>query len=89
MSRRKATFEQLQTLIKADDYTTINHILRFEYNKEQLFGMRNDEGLSLVHIACLEGKLKCLDNLLRNGGSPHAKSSVGWTPLHAATLGKQ
>ena len=88
MARQKFMFESLQNYIKENDNVSLEYILKWEYQKDKLFELKNDEGLTLVHQACLESRRKCLDILLRNGASPHVRSSVGWTPLHAATLGK-
>jgi len=87
MSKQRFTYGCLQSFISESDHVSLHHVLRWEYNKAQYFELKNDEGLTLVHQACLDGQLKCLDVLLQHGASPHVKSSVGWTPLHAATLG--
>lgn len=87
MSRKKFVFDQLYQFLKTDDIASMSYILRWEYQKQQLFQIKNDEGLTLLHIACLDGNLRYVDLLLEHGASVHTKSSVGWTSLHAATLG--
>ncbi|XP_066931556.1 oxysterol-binding protein-related protein 1-like [Clytia hemisphaerica] len=86
-TRREYLFQRLQQLIHCDDYTSIAHVLRWEHRKDELFDLKNDEGLTLIHIACFEGQVRCLEEFLKNGASVNLQSSVGWTPLHAATLG--
>lgn len=88
MSRKKFVFDQLYQFLKTNDIASMSYILRWEYQKQQLFQIKNDEGLTLLHIACLDGNLRYVDLLLEHGASVHTKSSVGWTSLHAATLGR-
>lgn len=87
MSKKDFLFHKLQQYIKEEDHTSIGHVLKWEYKKDALFDLKNDDGLTLIHIACFEGQRDCLEVFLRNGASVHIRSSVGWTPLHAATLG--
>jgi len=88
-TKREFLFDKLQEYIHREDHTSIAHVLQWEYRKEELFDLKNDEGLTIIHIACFEGQMKCLEEFLKNGASANLRSSVGWTPLHAATLGKR
>lgn len=87
-TKREFLFQKLQQFIHEDDHTSIAHVLNWEYRKDEMFDLKNDEGLTLIHIACFEGRVKCLEEFLKKGASSNIQSSVGWTPLHAATLGK-
>ena len=87
MSRKKIIFDRLEGYIKQNDHVSVSCILKWEYMKETLFEMTNDNGLTLTHIACLYGDLKSLEVLLRNGGSVHTRSSQGWSALQIACIG--
>ena len=81
-------FDQIQQLIKSKDHTSLDYLLKWEHHKSQIFRLKNNDGMLLIHIACLEGSKECVFVMIEHGADVHAKSSVGWTALHAATLGE-
>ncbi|XP_072554463.1 unconventional myosin-XVI isoform X1 [Paramormyrops kingsleyae] len=44
----------------------------------------NDEGVTLLHIACASGFNEVISLLLENGAEPHVADNSFWTPLHLA-----
>ncbi|XP_072300740.1 unconventional myosin-XVI isoform X1 [Eucyclogobius newberryi] len=44
----------------------------------------NDEGVTLLHIACASGYRDVVAVLLESGVDPHSVDNHGWTPLHLA-----
>uniref|UniRef100_A0A3B4ABR4 Myosin motor domain-containing protein n=1 Tax=Periophthalmus magnuspinnatus TaxID=409849 RepID=A0A3B4ABR4_9GOBI len=44
----------------------------------------NDDGVTLLHIACASGYREVVAVLLENGAEVHSADSHGWTPLHLA-----
>lgn len=44
----------------------------------------NDEGVTLLHIACASGYRDVVTVLLDSGADPQAADNHGWTPLHLA-----
>lgn len=44
----------------------------------------NDEGVTLLHIACSSGYREVVAVLLDSGADPHPADNHGWTPLHLA-----
>ncbi|XP_053732780.1 unconventional myosin-XVI isoform X1 [Synchiropus splendidus] len=44
----------------------------------------NDDGVTLLHIACASGYRDVASLLLENGADPHPTCNNSWTPLHLA-----
>ncbi|XP_038145588.1 unconventional myosin-XVI isoform X1 [Cyprinodon tularosa] len=44
----------------------------------------NDEGVTLLHIACASGYREVVSVLLESGADPHPADNNFWTPLHLA-----
>ncbi|XP_020568927.1 unconventional myosin-XVI isoform X1 [Oryzias latipes] len=44
----------------------------------------NEEGVTLLHIACASGYREVVSVLLKNGADPHPADCNFWTPLHLA-----
>ncbi|CAL9690096.1 unnamed protein product [Knipowitschia caucasica] len=44
----------------------------------------NDDGVTLLHIACASGYREVAAVLLESGADPHTADNHGWTPLHLA-----
>ncbi|KAF6724818.1 Unconventional myosin-XVI [Oryzias melastigma] len=44
----------------------------------------NEEGVTLLHIACASGYRDVVSALLKNGADPHPADGNFWTPLHLA-----
>uniref|UniRef100_A0A8C5GII5 Myosin motor domain-containing protein n=1 Tax=Gouania willdenowi TaxID=441366 RepID=A0A8C5GII5_GOUWI len=45
----------------------------------------NDDGVTLLHIACVGGYREVVSVLLENGADPHPADNNYWTPLHLAS----
>ncbi|GAA6077549.1 unconventional myosin-XVI-like, partial [Tachysurus ichikawai] len=45
---------------------------------------RNEDGVTLLHIACASGYREVVDLLLENGADVQATDNSYWTPLHLA-----
>ncbi|KAM8786169.1 tonsoku-like protein [Rhynchonycteris naso] len=45
---------------------------------------RNDMGETLLHRACIEGQLRRVQDLVRQGHPVNPRDYCGWTPLHEA-----
>ncbi|XP_051814534.1 unconventional myosin-XVI isoform X2 [Acanthochromis polyacanthus] len=48
------------------------------------FNQPNDDGVTLLHIACASGYREVVSVLLDNGADPHPADNNFWTPLHLA-----
>ncbi|XP_067005657.2 BRCA1-associated RING domain protein 1 isoform X2 [Anabrus simplex] len=55
---------------------------RHSLNKEIM--KRNKKGETPLHVACIKGDIKRIEELLEAGASPCTKDNAGWTPLHEA-----
>ncbi|TNN63605.1 Unconventional myosin-XVI [Liparis tanakae] len=44
----------------------------------------NDDGVTLLHIACASGYREVVSVLLESGADPHPADNNFWTPLHLA-----
>ncbi|KAK7882484.1 hypothetical protein WMY93_028658 [Mugilogobius chulae] len=51
---------------------------------EACLSQANDDGVTLLHIACASGYREVVALLLENGADPQSVDSHGWTPLHLA-----
>uniref|UniRef100_A0A8C9PVQ4 Tonsoku-like protein n=1 Tax=Spermophilus dauricus TaxID=99837 RepID=A0A8C9PVQ4_SPEDA len=49
-----------------------------------LWNRRNDMGETLLHRACIEGHLRRVQDLVRQGHPLNPRDYCGWTPLHEA-----
>ena len=47
----------------------------------------NSSGVTALHEAAFEGKLKCVEALVQCGADVNSLDREGWTPLHAAVCG--
>ncbi|KAM5313305.1 tonsoku-like protein isoform 2-T2 [Glossophaga mutica] len=50
----------------------------------QQWNRRNDVGETLLHRACIEGQLRRVQDLVRQGHPLNPRDYCGWTPLHEA-----
>ena len=88
MSRRGSVSEKSQLLALAEEnkWTDLASRLKFKVQTKQV-NHANDEGLTCLHLACLEEKLDIVTALLKAGGDPSAADNEGTNCLHiAATL---
>ncbi|MCW5584180.1 MAG: ankyrin repeat domain-containing protein, partial [Gammaproteobacteria bacterium] len=53
-------------------------------SKEDINNKINDRGQTLLELACYEGNLELVQNLLNAGANPNAEDKDGYTPLLAA-----
>nr|XP_016801800.2 tonsoku-like protein isoform X1 [Pan troglodytes] len=52
--------------------------------KGSKWNRRNDMGETLLHRACIEGQLRRVQDLVRQGHPLNPRDYCGWTPLHEA-----
>ncbi|XP_060245185.1 tonsoku-like protein isoform X2 [Meriones unguiculatus] len=52
--------------------------------KVNKWNRRNDMGETLLHRACIEGQLRRVQDLVRQGHPLNPRDYCGWTPLHEA-----
>nr|XP_051684653.1 tonsoku-like protein isoform X2 [Oryctolagus cuniculus] len=52
--------------------------------KVDKWNRRNDMGETLLHRACIEGQLRRVQDLVRQGHPVNPRDYCGWTPLHEA-----
>nr|XP_044999782.1 tonsoku-like protein isoform X3 [Jaculus jaculus] len=52
--------------------------------KVNKWNRRNDMGETLLHRACIEGRLRRVQDLVRQGHPLNPRDYCGWTPLHEA-----
>nr|XP_058132176.1 tonsoku-like protein isoform X2 [Dasypus novemcinctus] len=52
--------------------------------KAHKWNRRNDMGETLLHRACIEGQLRRVQDLVRQGHPLNPRDYCGWTPLHEA-----
>lgn len=83
---RESLYENLVELVNADDSAGLNFFLRWERDRRSYLNHRNKDGLTLLHQACLLGKLRVVRSLVECGCDVEGRSSVGWTALHAGAL---
>ena len=69
-----------------DDSVGLKFFLRWERDRRSYLHHRNNDGLTLLHQACLLGKRKVVHVLVECGCDIEGRSSIGWTALHAAAL---
>ncbi len=79
-------FNLLLDLIKNDDAAALRFFLRWEKDRRQYLLHRTNDGLTLLHHACLAGKRNVVHCLVDCGADIEVRSSVGWSALHAAAL---
>ena len=79
-------YERLVELVKDDDSAGLKFFLRWERDRRSYLHHRNNDGLTLLHQACLLGKKNVVNALVECGCDIEGRSSVGWTALHAGAL---
>ncbi|XP_030660311.1 tonsoku-like protein isoform X2 [Nomascus leucogenys] len=57
---------------------------RLGRRKGSKWNRRNDMGETLLHRACIEGQLRRVQDLVRQGHPLNPRDYCGWTPLHEA-----
>ncbi|XP_078208900.1 tonsoku-like protein isoform X1 [Callithrix jacchus] len=57
---------------------------RLGQRKGSKWNRRNDMGETLLHRACIEGQLRRVQDLVRQGHPLNPRDYCGWTPLHEA-----
>ncbi|KAK2095252.1 hypothetical protein P7K49_026668 [Saguinus oedipus] len=57
---------------------------RLGRRKGSKWNRRNDMGETLLHRACIEGQLRRVRDLVRQGHPLNPRDYCGWTPLHEA-----
>ena len=86
MSVRNSVYNKLIQLVKDDDSAGLRFFLRWESDRRGYLHYRNNDGLTLMHQACLLGKRNVVHALVECGCDIEGRSSIGWTALHAAAL---
>eukprot|EP00112_Aurelia_sp_Birch-Aquarium-sp1_P002547 Seg1281.2 transcript_id=Seg1281.2/GoldUCD/mRNA.D3Y31 product="Protein phosphatase 1 regulatory subunit 27" protein_id=Seg1281.2/GoldUCD/D3Y31 len=83
---RDSVYDLLVDFMKQDDAAGLKFFLQQERDRRCYLSHRNNDGLMLLHQACLLGKLSVAKTLVECGGDIEGRSSVGWTALHASAL---
>ena len=83
---RDSIYDRLVELVKSEDSAGLKFFLRWERDRRSYLQHRNKDGLTLLHHACLLGKLNVVHSLVDCGCDIEGRSSVGWTALHAGAL---
>ena len=83
---RSSIYEHLEEFVKNGDSAGLKFFLRWEQDRRRYLNHRNNDGLTLLHQACLLGKPRVVHTLVECGCDIEGRSSVGWTALHAAAL---
>jgi len=86
MTVRKSVYNKLIQLVKDDNSAGLRFFLRWESDRRGYLHYRNNDGLTLLHQACLLGKRNVVHALVECGSDIEGRSSIGWTALHAAAL---
>nr|XP_012615646.1 tonsoku-like protein isoform X4 [Microcebus murinus] len=80
LSESEDDTEGLSQLPEEDEELRV-HRRRQKVNK---WNRRNDVGETLLHRACIEGQLHCVQDLVAQGHPLNPRDYCGWTPLHEA-----
>ena len=83
---RDSVYHLLVDFVKQDDAAGLKFFLQRECDRRCYLSHRNNDGLMLLHQACLLGKFSVAKTLIECGGDIEGRSSVGWTALHASAL---
>ena len=83
---RDSVYSRLVEFVMNDDFVGLKFFLRWERDRRSYLHHRNNDGLTLLHQACLLGKRKIVHALVECGCDIEGRSSIGWTALHAAAL---
>ena len=85
--KKNSTFDS--NLIKAIECNNINKIKEYLEKNSSNINILNEEGLSPLHIAIINGNLEVIKLLLKYGADPNKKSlNKKQTPLHLAYIFK-
>ncbi len=55
-----------------------------KYNPLNRYNLLNEDGFTLLHLACIKGDLTAVENALKEGACPDIRTSSGSTALHLA-----
>ena len=76
--------DTIYSAVSRNDADALKHIVMSgSVNINQL----NSSGVTALHEAAYEGKLKCVEVLAQCGADVNCVDREGWTPLHAAVCG--
>ena len=92
LSKQIALFNNLFSYFNSGDNSLIYKILKNRDNKKffpslNILDIKNNEGMTPLHISCLYSVKNASDNLLLLGCNINEKDNVGNTPLHYAAKG--
>ncbi len=81
-SPHTVAFSILQQAVDARTWAEALELLRGSCAAPDWWNAR--DGVSVLHLACADGKVSLVKNLVAKGADVNALDNQGWTPLHAA-----
>ncbi|XP_077022599.1 tonsoku-like protein isoform X2 [Tamandua tetradactyla] len=81
LSESEDEAEDPARLLEEENQGLRSHLGRRRVDK---WNRRNDMGETLLHRACIEGQLRRVQDLVRQGHPLNPRDYCGWTPLHEA-----